>query len=127
MFKLENVYEKRAEFENACKGKIPNPEFKRLVSAETEAEFLQVIFDNFCWIYERVSKFVLGYDYVGDFHEGFARVKKGKKFGFINTKYKEICKLEYDYAGIFQGGFARVKKGGKWGIFYADGRVVFLN
>jgi hypothetical protein len=125
MFTLENVYEKRAEFVAVCAGKIPNSAFKRLVSAETEAEFLQVIFDYFYQVYEHVDKFGLEYDYVGYFYEGFARVRKVGKWGFINTKFNEVCKLEYDDVCIFQEGFANVKKGDKWGIFYVDGREEF--
>ena len=131
MFTLENVFEKRAEFENACKradackDKVFNSLIKRLVSAKTEAEFLQAIFNNFYGVYEYVSKFGLEYDYVGDFHEGFARAYKDDKWGFINTKFEKICKLEYDDVGIFNEGFAKVLKGKKLGKLYADGREEF--
>ena len=144
MFTKENVFEKRAEFENACKrAQACKEEFHKLLKAETKSEFMQVIFDNFYWVYEHVDKFGLEYDFVDNFYEGFARVKKGGKYGFIDTSFKEFA-LEYDYVGDFYKGFARVKKGkkwgfvntkfeevcgvrkgGKWGKLYPDGREVF--
>lgn len=127
MFTRENVFEKRKEFENACKGKIHNSMLKEIGSAKTEAEFLQVIYSHFYWVYGNVSKFGLKYDYVGYFYEGFARVNKGKKWGFIDTKFNKICELKYDYAGYFREGFAIVKKDKKWGKLYPDGREEFEN
>jgi len=116
MFTIENVFEKRAEFEVACKDKMPNSAFKKLVSAKTKTEFLQVIFDNFYWIYEYVDKFGLRYDYVDDSYEGYARVEIGGKWGFIDSSFKEVCELKYSYVRKFNKGFARVKKGKKWGF-----------
>jgi hypothetical protein len=126
MFTLENVFEKRAEFENACKDeRACEPEFKRLVSAKTKVEFMQVILDNFYWVYRFVDKFGLEYDYVDDFAEGFARVNKDDKWGFLDTSFKEICELKYDYVDNFCEGFADVEKDGNWGKLYPDGRVEF--
>jgi len=125
MFTKENVFERRKEFEAACKCKIPNSKFKRLVSANTKAEFMQVIFDNFYWIHEHVDKFGLEYDFVDDFYEGFARVEKDDKWGFINVSGEEICELKYDYVRSFKNGFARAEKDDKWGKLYPDGREVF--
>lgn len=125
MFTIENILEKRAEFENACKDKSLYPISKELISAKTKAEFLQAIFDNFFWVYKHVDKFGLEYDYVGNFIEGYAVVEKNNKFGFINKKFKEICNLEYDDFRIFHEGFADVKKGDGWGKLYPDGREEF--
>lgn len=56
----------------------------------------------------------LVFDYVGDFHEGFAKVKVFGKYNFINTKGELLWKEdEFDLAWNFYNGFARVYKEGK--------------
>lgn len=56
----------------------------------------------------------LVFDYVGDFHEGFAKVKVFGKYNFINTKGELLWKEdEFDLVWNFYNGFAIVYKEGK--------------
>lgn len=53
------------------------------------------------------------YDYVGNFYEGFSRVKlKDKGWNFINTEGKRINDEWYVYVEVFFEGFAVVQKKG---------------
>jgi len=56
----------------------------------------------------------LVFDYVGDFHEGFAKVKVFGKYNFINPQGELLWKGnewfdEFDRVGDFSEGFAWVK------------------
>lgn len=67
------------------------------------------------WIdyyYQSLERF----DQVSDFKDGFAPVKKGKKRGFINEQWEEICEAMYDFVSYFENGFASVKIGKKRGF-----------
>lgn len=126
MFTLDNVFEKRSEFENACKkAKFYEEEFHKLLKAETKSDFMQVIYDNFNWVYKEVTQFGLKYDYAGYFNEGITRVGIDNKYGFIDTEFKEICEIKYDDVGYFNEGFARVKKGDKWWFINRNGKEYF--
>ena len=54
------------------------------------------------------------YNELGEYSEGFAAVKNGDKWGFINTEGKEIIPCKYDKAKMFHGGLASVLLNGKW-------------
>lgn len=64
------------------------------------------------------------YDYVGDYSEGLAIVKKGKKFGYINQFFEEIIIPKYDGAFDFQDGLARVKINNTYGYINKLGEEV---
>jgi hypothetical protein len=66
----------------------------------------------------------LKYDGVGDFCNGFARVKLNGKWGFIYKTGKEITPLKYDDVDYFRDGFARVKLNGKWGFIDETGKEI---
>ena len=61
------------------------------------------------------------FDYVDGFNEGFARVQKDGKWGYINTKGEQIVECKFDNAWSFNEGFARVQKDGKWGYINTKG------
>ena len=63
------------------------------------------------------------YDAVGDFNNGFARVKLNGKYGFINEVGEEIVEPQYDDVWDFENGFAIVKLNGKWGVI----QVTYIN
>ena len=65
------------------------------------------------------------YDQVYGFSEGFAIVRKGCKYGFIDTNGQEVAPCKYDAASYFSEGFADVCKGGKWGLIDKNGNVMF--
>ena len=64
------------------------------------------------------------YDYVRDFHEGFARVELNDKWGFVNTEGVEVVKVKYHEVDDFSEGFAGVKLDGKWGFVNTEGKEV---
>ena len=59
------------------------------------------------------------YDSVGNFQNGFAGVRIGNKWGFIDKTGKEICNIKYDAIGDFRkDGKAPIRIGDK--RFYID-------
>lgn len=64
------------------------------------------------------------YDVAGDFVDGIARVGRGNKQWFINTREKTITEYsEYDDALDFSCGLGAVKRG-KWGFINKKGKEV---
>ena len=68
----------------------------------------------------------LRYDQVSSFKEGFAMVRIGNKWGFIDKSGNDITSLKYDKpplqpASSFNEGFAMVKLGDKWGFIDKSG------
>lgn len=68
------------------------------------------------------------YDYVYDFSDGLAVVRKGYeddgKYGVIDKEGKEIVGLNYDMIYSFNEGLTQVKKGKKWGIIDKKGKEI---
>ena len=64
------------------------------------------------------------YDQVGNFYGGFAQVRLGGKWGFVDVKGKVVIPLEYDQVGNFSKGLAGVKLNDKWGFVDATGKEV---
>lgn len=64
------------------------------------------------------------YDYVGNFSEGLARVKKDGEWGFVNMQGEEVVLLEYSWVYGFFGELALVSKNGKWGFINRRGEKV---
>ena len=48
----------------------------------------------------------------------------GGKYGFLNTKYREIIPAIYDSVGSFNKGIAKVSTGGKWGWIDVNGNEI---
>lgn len=67
----------------------------------------------------------LKYDdfYIG-FREGLAAVKKGKKWGYINTEDATIIPFMYDEAACFSGGYAIVESKKKSGVIDKTGKQI---
>ena len=122
---LQNVYEHRTEFEAACKkAGACEPEYAKLIRAKTEAEFMAIIYNNFYWIYDEVTKFMLKYDDANNFSEGLARVKLNGKYGYIDKQGTEVIPLKYDYANNFSEGLALVGLADKYGFIDKQGTEV---
>lgn len=64
------------------------------------------------------------YDELAPFSEGYAAVKRGKKWGYINVKGEEVIPCSFDYAGIFSEGLAAVSKDDKWSYINTKGEEV---
>jgi len=61
------------------------------------------------------------YDTVGFFVNGYAIVEKNKKFGFIDQKGKEICKICYDDVGDFEEDVAEIMINDDYGYINNEG------
>jgi hypothetical protein len=61
------------------------------------------------------------YDFLFNFHNGFARYKLNKKYGFIDKNENEIIPPKYDYLWDFKNGFAKYELNKKYGIIDANG------
>ncbi len=61
------------------------------------------------------------YDELAPFSNGYAAVRRGKKWGYINTKGEEVIPCSFDYAGIFSEGLAAVYQNGKAGYINTKG------
>lgn len=64
------------------------------------------------------------YDFEDSYYEGFARVKTGDKWGYVNQQKQEIAELKYDEASHFNNGFARIKIKDKFGFIDTTGKEV---
>ena len=56
------------------------------------------------------------YDEITDFHKGFACVRQGDKWGYINEKGEEVIPFIYEDTTYFHKDYVAVKKDGKWGF-----------
>jgi WG containing repeat len=59
-----------------------------------------------------------------DFSEGFAAIKVGDKWGFMNRKGEYPIPPQFDEVGFFSEGLAAVKVGTKWGFIDGKGKWV---
>lgn len=76
-------------------------------------------------INEEIKKIVsVKYDEIDSFHEGLARVRLDKKYGFINEAGEEIIAPTYSKADCFSDGTAIVKLDKKWGAIDREGNIV---
>lgn len=64
------------------------------------------------------------YDELGEYSEGMAPVRKGEKWGYIDTKGNELIPCKYDEASRFSEGVAAVSQNGKWGYINTNGETV---
>ena len=67
------------------------------------------------------------YDFVSDYTDGLAKVRKGDKWGFIDTNNTLIIPLIYDDASVFVGGKASVKLNGRWIEIDRNGNEIIKN
>jgi hypothetical protein len=71
-----------------------------------------------------VTELLEDYDFISQFNDGFAVVKKGRKYGFIDIYGIEVVPLEYDNASAFSEGLAAVAKDGEWMLIDNVGNVI---
>ena len=60
----------------------------------------------------------------GDFNDGLAYCKSGKKVGFIDKTGKVVIDLQFDKVRGFKNGYAAVRQGEKWGFIDTKGKWV---
>ena len=64
------------------------------------------------------------FDYVGDFNNGFAKIKLNGKWNFINQKGKLLSDQWLDNVGNFKEGFGWVKLNNKFNFINQEGRFL---
>ena len=78
---------------------------------------------------EGLAKVVVNYDMVSDFHEGFAMVTKGDKYGFIDKMGNEVIPCIYEFMEEadpnFHDGLALVHQGEKHFFINKEGKEAF--
>ena len=63
-------------------------------------------------------------DEVGDFSEGFARVKQNGKYGCINLQGEVVIPCMYDWITDFFEGLSKVEQGRVWSVINKEGKVI---
>jgi hypothetical protein len=125
MFTLENVFNKREEFEKACISVgACIEEYSKLIESKTEEDFMEVIYNNFKWINVNIDEFETKFDNVNNFSDGFACVRLGDKWGFIDKSGKYLVEPKFDYVYCFNESFAGVRLVDKWGFIDKSGKYV---
>ena len=104
---LKNILINKELFIKKCK-KLGacEKEFRRLLKAQSEDDFIQVVLDNYSWVNRKITE---EYDFAHDFSEGLAIVNLDDKYGFMDNKGEIIIPIIYDYAFSFYYGLAKVK------------------
>lgn len=66
------------------------------------------------------------FSYIGNFYEGFARVKLNGKYNYFTTDGQIAFPDQwFDGAGDFYNGFAWVKMNGKYNFLMSDGQILY--
>ena len=63
------------------------------------------------------------HDYISDFEDGMALVRRGGKWGMVDRTGSYIVAPEYSAIRRFSEGFAAVEQGGLWGFVGRDGQI----
>ena len=75
-----------------------------------------------------VFRFLLKYDDVGDFSNGYAKVKLNDKYNLIDIQGKLVSPSQwFNYVSYFSNGYARVKLNNKWNYIDTQGKLVSPN
>ena len=111
------------------KGKKPNKIFSKMLKSGIDG-ILIVSLNEKKWNFFDVSKNMIlcseWYGFVGNFHDGFAVVRRGDgKCNFIKPDGSVLCPEWYDLVYHFHDGFARVERDDlKWNFIKPDGSVL---
>ena len=102
--------------------------FKKLVYSETWNDFIlgdELIpakYDSVALLNKPVV--TSDYDLYTDFVYGFACVKLGNNWGYLDSNGHEITKIQYEKIWPFDKGFAPVQKNGKIGFINTSGKEI---
>ena len=58
------------------------------------------------------------------YSEGLAKVRKNRKYGYIDEVGNEIIPLKFDFVYKFKEGMSAVKLNGKWGFIDKTGKII---
>lgn len=67
------------------------------------------------------------YDFAFDFIDGYARVRKGNKWGIITTTQHICLQCDYDYVSAVTHGHSIVRKGKSWFVFRNNSMLININ
>ena len=110
-------------------GKKPNKIFSKMLKSGIDGILIVRLNENKWNIFDTSKNMILcseWYGYVGNFHDGFAVVRRGDdKWNFIKSDGSFLCSEWYKDTGYFYNGFARVQRDdGKWNFIKSDGSVL---
>lgn len=110
------TYDVEVELDKAVRDKVH-------VESDIKKPLIFVHNGNDKWLIDIESRIVIDnkYDEMILFKEGFSRVKRNGKYGFVNENLEEIIPCKYDFAYSFSEGMAAVQKGQKWGYIDKNG------
>ena len=83
--------------------------------------------DGLVEFYTKVNplfKYLMKYDFVDVFVDGFATVVLNNKYNFIDGDGNLLSQQWFDYVGNFNYGFARVRLNGKWNLINTKGKLL---
>ena len=93
---------------------------RELGLSEGLVKFYETVYPNF--------NLYMKYDFVGDFHDGYARVILNNKYNFIDTRGKLVSPNQwFDWIGDFYYGYARVILNNKYNFIDTQGNLVSPN
>ena len=104
-------------------------ETNQFMNADDEPVLLKNIglSDGIIEFYTKINpkfKFMLKFDCVDDFEDGFVRVLLNGKWNFINTEGQLLSDQWFNLAGVFNDGFSSVRLNGKWNFINTEGQLL---
>jgi len=77
------------------------------------------------WGVPRIDRVIVPatYDWATDFANGSAIVRRGDRYGLIDTQGREIAPLSFDYIATCERGYAITYQGGLAGLWNCDKRI----
>ena len=110
-------------------GKKPNKIFSKMLKSGIDGILIVSLNENKWNLFDVSKNMILcseWYGYVGNFHDGFAVVRRGDlKCNFIKPDGSVLCDEWYDLVYDFENGFAFVRRGdGKWNFIKSDGSIL---
>ena len=86
-----------------------------------EGIIIEATTDSITVVAKKILSYI--YDFRGItpyFNEGFCKVRKGSRWGFVDVSLHEVFKPIYEEVHDFSEGFAAVKRNGLWGFLAAN-------
>ena len=110
-------------------GKTPNKIFSRMLKSGIDGILIVSLNENKWNIFDTSKNMILcseWYDYVGNFQDGFAVVRRGDgKCNFIKPDGSILCSEWYEYVSNFYDGFAQVRRSdGKYNFIKPDDSIL---
>ena len=93
---------------------------RELGLSEGLVKFYETVYPNF--------NLYMKYDFVGNFYNGYARVKLNNKWNSVDTQGKLVSPNQwFDWIGDFHDGYAKVILNNKWNFIDTQGKLVSPN